>query len=80
MKRYQKDGFHAEHDEGVFVLYEDAKCEIDELKTRLAEAEAQMTRLKAAMHRISLGAQNSMLSKKSLERVAYEALAKLEEK
>ena len=35
MKRYNKDGFHAEHDEGVFVLYEDAKREIDELKDAL---------------------------------------------
>ena len=35
MKRYNKDGYHAEHDEGAFVLYEDAKREIDELKDAL---------------------------------------------
>ncbi len=41
MKRYNKDGYHAEHDEGVFVLYEDARREIDELNAGIAKSEAQ---------------------------------------
>ena len=41
MKRYNKDGYHAEHDEGAFVLYEDAKNEVQKLQRKLTESRAK---------------------------------------
>ena len=41
LKRYNKDGYHAEHDEGAFVLYEDAKNEVQKLQRKLTESRAK---------------------------------------
>lgn len=41
MKRYNKDGFHTEHDEGAFVLYEDARNEVQKLQRKLTESRAK---------------------------------------
>ena len=41
MKRYNKDGYHAEHAEGAFVLYEDAKNEVQKLQRKLTESRAK---------------------------------------